>query len=165
MGSFNNKISAEFNPPRKWILERALSYKNDDIDMEALEKVGVKCPSNRITCRKDFVTDLASVPRMCWMFIAPWDVARAAIIHDLLYKRIRQYRAKKDSSDYSIVNFSREANTIVANYKNAKKAADKVFLAAMLDAEPPVAKWKIYAAYYAVVMFGCFSIIPKENNI
>ena len=160
MGSFNNKISAEFNPPRKWILERALSYKNDDIDMEALEKVGVKCPSNRITCRKDFVTDLASVPRMCWMFIAPWDVARAAIIHDLLYKRIRQYRAKKEP-----LASHREAVVVVDNYKSAKKAADNVFLAAMLDAEPPVAKWKIYAAYYAVVMFGCFSIIPKKNNI
>ena len=152
MGKFNNKISAEFNPPRKWVLERALSYKNDDIDMGALEKVGVKCPANRITCKKNFVTDLASVPRMCWAFIAPWDVARAAIIHDLLYKRIRQYRAKK-------------VNVIVSNYKDAKKAADDVFLAAMLDAEPPVAKWKIYAAYYAVVMFGCFSIIPKKNNI
>ena len=159
MGSFNNKISAEFNPPRKWILERALSYKNDDIDMKPLEKVGVKCPSNRITCRKDFVTDLASVPRMCWMFIAPWDVARAAIIHDLLYKRIRQYRAK--NSNLNDLNVNKFINT----YNGAKKTADKVFLAAMLDADPPVPKWKIYSAYYAVVLFGGWSIKPNEDNI
>ena len=85
MGSFNNKISAEFDPPRKWILERALSYQNEEMDIDALEKVGVKCPAHRVTCKKGFVTDLASVPRICWMFIAPWDVARAAVIHDHLY--------------------------------------------------------------------------------
>ena len=84
MGEFNDKIEAEFDPPRKWILSRALSYRNWHIDVKALEKIGVECPAHRITCKKDFVTDLASVPRMCWAFIAPWDVARAAIIHDLL---------------------------------------------------------------------------------
>jgi len=159
MGKFNNKISAEFNPPRKWVLERALSYKNDDIDMSALEKVGVKCPANRITCKKNFVTDLASVPRMCWAFIAPWDVARAAIIHDLLYKRIRQYRAEnEDEKDLNI-------NRIINAYNDAKKVADKVFLAAMLDAQPSVAKWKIYSAYYAVVLFGRWSIIPRKEDL
>ena len=159
MGKFNNKISAEFNPPRKWILERALSYKNDDIDMSALEKVGVKCPANRITCKKHFITDLASVPRICWAFIAPWDVARAAIIHDLLYKRIRQYRGQyEDENDLNI-------NRIINTYSDAKKVADKVFLAAMLDAEPAVPKWKIYSAYYAVVLFGRWSIMPRKEDL
>jgi hypothetical protein len=52
MGKFNNKISAEFHPPRKWILERLLSYKNDDIDNEALEAVGVSGKENEIRCTK-----------------------------------------------------------------------------------------------------------------
>ena len=99
MGKFNNKISAEFHPPKKWILERALSYKNEDIDIKALKEVGVKCPSSRVTCSKGFETDLASVPRAIWWLISPWDIARAAIIHDLLYKRIRQYRAKNETPD------------------------------------------------------------------
>ena len=47
----------------------------------------------------------------------------------------------------------------------AKKASDDVFLKGMLDAEPSVPKWKIYAAYYAVVLFGRWSIIPNEDNI
>ena len=93
MGKFNDKIEAEFNPPRKWILSRMLTYTNVEIDEDALERVGVKVKGSKIIVKKDFVTDLASVPRICWAFIAPWDVARAAIIHDLLYKRIRQYRA------------------------------------------------------------------------
>ena len=151
MGKFNNKISAEYNPPRKWILERALSYTNPDIDEAALERVGVSVKGSRITVKKDFVTDLASVPRICWAFIAPWDVARAAIIHDLLYKSIRQYRA--DGGDDKDV------------ISEAKKASDDVFHMAMKDAEPSVAGWKIAAAYNAVRMFGRWSIIPKEDNI
>ena len=156
MGKFNNKISAEFHPPRKWVLERALSYTNPDIDVDALEGVGVKVTGHKITVKKDFVTDLASVPRMCWMFIAPWDVARAAIIHDLLYKRIRQYRLEcskslKNSEDPIVI-------------KEAKKEADNVFHMAMKDANPAVAKWKIFSAYWSVRLFGRWSIIPRKGD-
>ena len=150
MGKFNNKIEAEFDPPRKWILSRALTYTNPDIDEDALESVGVKVVGSKITVKKDFVTDLASVPRMCWAFIAPWDVARAAIIHDLLYKRIRQYRGS-GGDDKKVIS-------------EAKKASDDVFHMAMKDAEPSVAGWKIAAAYYSVRMFGRWSIIPREDD-
>ena len=157
MGKFNDKISAEFNPPRKWILERALSYTNADLDVDSLKEIGVQVTKDgKITCKKGFVTDLASVPRICWMLIAPWDIARAAIIHDLLYKRIRQYRAKLDKNNLQYDEISA--------YKAAKKEADKVFLAAMKDADPSVPKWKIYSAYYSVVLFGRWSIIPREED-
>ena len=156
MGKFNNKIEAEFDPPRKWILSRALTYTNVDIDEDALERVGVKVIGSRITVKKDFVTDLASVPRMCWAFIARWDVARAAIIHALLYKRIRQYRKAHSTGLKS----SEDPKVIDA----AKKASDDVFHMAMKDAEPSVAKWKIAAAYYSVRMFGKWSIIPREDD-
>ena len=157
MGTFNDKISAEFHPPRKWVLERALSYTNKDLEVDALKEVGVQITkSGKITCKKDFVTDLASVPRICWMLIAPWDIARAAIIHDLLYKRIRQYRAKLDKDNLQYDQISA--------YKAAKKEADKVFLAAMKDADPAVPKWKIYSAYYSVVLCGRWSIIPREED-
>ena len=160
MGTFNDKISAEFHPPRKWVLERALSYTNKDLEVDALKEVGVQITkSGKITCKKDFVTDLASVPRICWMLIAPWDIARAAIIHDLLYKRIRQYRAKEGDLTENI-----NAEEVIDNYKSAKKEADKVFLAAMKDADPSVPKWKIYSAYYSVVLFGRWSIIPREED-
>ena len=157
MGKFNDKISAEFHPPRKWVLERALSYTNKDLEVEALRKIGAQITAGgKITCKKDFVTDLASVPRICWRLIAPWDTARAAIIHDLLYKRIRQYRAKLDKDNLQYDQISA--------YKAAKKEADKVFLAAMKDADPAVPKWKIYSAYYSVVLCGRWSIIPREED-
>ena len=163
MGTFNDKIEAEFDPPRKWILSRALTYTNPDIDADALECVGVSVkatnrPSRvkKITVAQGFVTDLASVPRICWTFVAPWDVARAAIIHDLLYKRIRQYR---DKCSKSLKNF--EDPKVI---DEAKKASDDVFHMAMKDAEPSVAGWKIAAAYYSVRMFGRWSIIPKKDE-
>ena len=155
MGKFNDKISAEFHPPKKWILERALSYQNEEMEESALQSVGVKCPASKITCKKGFVTDLASVPRAIWWLISPWDIARAAIIHDLLYKRIREYRAENEDIDDPNI------ETVVNNYEAAKKAADDVFLMAMEDAEPAVPSWKMKAAYYAVVLFGRWSILPE----
>ena len=150
MGQFNNKIEAEFNPPRKWILSRVLTYTNTDIDVDSLRAVGLSIDEHKIIVDEEFVTDLASVPRMCWAFIAPWDVARAAIIHDLLYKRIRQYRGA-GGDDKKIIS-------------EAKKASDDVFHMAMKDADPAVAKWKIAAAYYSVRMFGRWSIIPRDGD-
>ena len=161
MGSFNDKIMAEFNPPRKWKLGRDLSYTTHDLtadEVKSLKAVGIKIKrdtnkTETITVPSGFVTDLASVPRALWWAIAPFDVARAAIIHDLLYKGIRQYRwKKKDKEDAELI-------------KQAKVAADKVFALAMDDAEPSVAKWKKYSAWKAVDLFGNSSIVPTEDNI
>jgi len=151
---------AEFNPPRKWALGRDLSYTTEDLtadEIKALKGVGVKVKkekdSHTITVPTGFVTDLASVPRAMWWAIAPFDVARAAIIHDLLYKNIRQYRwKKKDKEDKDLI-------------KAAKVAADKVFLLGMKDADPKVAGWKIYSSWKAVDLFGNGSIVPNESNI
>ena len=161
MGQFNAKIMAEFNPPRKWVLGRDLSYTTKDLTIEeikALKGVGVKVKrdtnkTETITVPTGFVTDLASVPRAMWWAIAPFDVARAAIIHDLLYKCIRQYRWKmKDKEDKELI-------------KQAKVASDKVFLLAMRDAEPKIAGWKIYSSWKAVDLFGNSSIVPTKDNI
>lgn len=161
MGKFNNKIMAEFNPPRKWVLGRDLSYTTSDLsveDIKSLQAVGVKVKretnkTETITVPKGFVTDLASVPRAMWAFIAPFDVARAAIVHDLLYKTIRQYRWKmKDKEDKELI-------------KKAKIASDKVFLLGMHDAEPKIPGWKSYSSWKAVDLFGNGSIVPNKDNI
>ena len=156
MGQYNAKIMAEFNPPRKWVLGRDLSYTTDDLtpeDIKALKGVGVKITKKTITVPTGFVTDLASVPRAMWWAIAPFDVARAAIIHDLLYKTIRQYRWKKgDAQDSELV-------------ANAKSASDKVFLEGMRDSDPNVPGYKIYLSWKAVDLFGNGSIVPNKDNI
>ncbi len=161
MGQFNNKIMAEFNPPRKWTLGRALSYTTNELtvdEIKALKGVGVKVKretnkTETITVPNGFVTDLASVPRAMWWLIAPFDVARAAIIHDLLYKSIRQYRWKnKENEDKDLI-------------QAAKIASDKVFLLGMQDADPKVPGYKIYLSWKAVDLFGNGSIVPNKDNI
>jgi hypothetical protein len=162
MGKFTNKILAEFQPPKKWKLGRDLVYTTTDLyanEVKALKDVGVAVvrdtnKTETITVSSGFITDLASTPRILWAFIAPFDVARAAIVHDLLYKSIRQYRWKK-----GLIEEDKEL------IKNAKVAADKVFLLAMKDAQPKVSGWKIYSAWKAVDLFGRWSIIPNEKNI
>ena len=162
MGQFKDKILAEFQPPRKWKLGRDLVYTTTDLyanEVKALKDIGVKVvrdtnKTETITVPTGFITDLASTPRVLWAFIAPFDVARAAIVHDLLYKSIRQYRWKK-----GLIEEDKEL------IKNAKVAADKVFHLAMKDAEPKVSGWKIYSAWKAVDLFGRWSIIPNEKNI
>ena len=162
MGKFTNKILAEFQPPRKWKLGRDLVYTTTDLyanEIKALKDVGVSVvrdtnKTETITVPSEFITDLASTPRLLWNVIAPFDVARAAIVHDLLYKAIRQYRWKK-----GLIEEDKEL------IENAKVAADKVFLLAMKDAEPKVSGWKIYSAWKAVDLFGRWSIVPNEDNI
>ena len=166
MGQFTNKILAEFQPPRKWKLGRDLTYSTKELmgdEIKALQDIGVKVnrdtdisPEAIITVPNGFITDLASTPRLLWAFIAPFDVARAAIVHDLLYKSIRQYRWKVAKTAPG------EDKELI---KKAKVVADKVFLLAMKDAEPKVSGWKIYSAWKAVDLFGRWSIIPNERNI
>ena len=96
------------------------------------------------------------MPRAAWAIKAPWDVARSAIIHDLLYKRIRQSRWSMKDHDTG------EDKELV---QKAKIIADKVFHQGMKDAEPKVPGWKIYCAWKAVDLFGRWSIKPNESNI
>ena len=162
MGQFNDKILAEFQPPKKWKLGRDLTYTTSDLtadEVRSLQDVGVEVirDTNKtevFTVPTGFITDLASTPRLLWNVIAPFDVARAAIVHDLLYKTIRSYRWSKGANE--------EDKKLI---QKAKKASDKVFLLAMKDSDPRVSKWKMYCAWKAVDLFGRWSIIPNESNI
>ena len=163
MGKFSQKIVAEYNPPRKWIMEEPLSYQADltEVEERYLSLVGVSIKDRNITVGKGFVTDLASVPRLALAIIAPWDVARAAIIHDLLYKKIRGYRYRMAIEIGDGVTLGEDKKLV----KGAKEVADKVFRMAMEDADPKVPNWKIYCAWKSVDLFGRWSIKPNEDNI
>jgi len=117
-------------------------------EIKALQDIGVDVKRDTnispvaITVPTEFITDLASTPRILWAFIAPFDVARAAIVHDLLYKAIRKYRWTKGAIE--------EDKTLI---KKSKVVADKIFRLAMKDADPKVSGWKIYSAWKAVDLF------------
>lgn len=144
MGKFNDKIHAEFTPPNTWVLEESLSFKTEELaqsDIKALMEVGANIDNNgRVTCDAGMKTDLASVPRIAWAVIAPWDVARAAVIHDHLYSTLRKYYHSK------LMNKSK--------WRKARTLSDKVFLLGMKSSNPKVSKFKMYSAYWAVRVFG-----------
>jgi len=144
MGSFNGLIQAEFTPPKTWVLSRELIFKTDDLasdEIALLQKGGIECSDQgEIVVSEGFKTDLASVPRMLWAFISPWDIARAAVIHDFLYFQCREYSTKTAFDSFL--------------WKNVRRISDKIFLMAMDAAEPSVPSWKKKSAYYAVRAFG-----------
>lgn len=152
MGTFSNKIVAEFTPPKTWMLEDELAFETEDLkdeDIKILESIKANIVdtgrnTGRITCRKGMQTDLASVPRICWAVLSPWDVARAAIIHDHLYAALRLYWQDVEIFDYM-------------TWKKGKDLADKIFLMGMKSADPKVPSWKMYPAYWAVRLFGSSS--------
>ena len=123
---FNDKIHAEFTPPNTWVLEKSLSFKTKHLSephcdvLIELEQILIK--RGRVTCDAGMKTDLASVPRIAWAVIAPWDVARAAVIHDHLYSTLRKYYHSK------LMNKSK--------WRKARALSDKVFLLGMKSSVP-----------------------------
>lgn len=155
MAKFNRLLDADFQPPRTWILDLSLSYDCDVLnenEAATLKAVGAKInKNNKITVPKGFKTDLASVPRFGWIFVAPFDIARAGVVHDYLYYCIRQYRAAQGENQDEVL------------VKSAKEAADKVFKEAMDVSAEHVSGWKKWVAWKCVALFGGSSIVPREE--
>ena len=154
MGEFNGKIMAEFTPPKTWKLEKSLSFKTDGLveaEIGLLKDIGVDISSTgRITCKKGMKTDLASVPRIIWNFISPWDVARAATIHDHLYATLRRYFTDNVGENKNVKD--KALNKKI--WSKARALSDKVFLLGMRSADPKVPSWKIQSTYSSVRLFG-----------
>tara|TARA_Y100000361_G_scaffold112722_1_gene103005 strand:+ start:1466 stop:2008 length:543 start_codon:yes stop_codon:yes gene_type:complete len=176
--SFNGKISAEFTPPKSWELNRGLSFTVSghgitDEDISLLKEVGANVTeTGRITCKKGMKTDLASTPRILWNLIAPWDVARAAIIHDHLYAALRGFYhnevtprtmsgRRKETVDKSGI-AEAEGKKYKSKWRSARALSDKIFFLGMKAAEPSVPSWKIYSAYWAVRAFGRWPASAKD---
>ena len=103
---------------------------------------------------------MASVPRGCLAFIAPFDVARAAVVHDILYEKINtQYKTILDSAA------AEEGPATKKEREVYREIADHVFLEGMNASEPPVPSWKKYAAYWAVRIFGRWAINSSAKRV
>ena len=143
---FNGLMSSQFKRPNKWKLTKSLTFKTDlfenEIALFKKHKVDLKWNKDTLTVPKGYITDMASVPRAAWAFIAPFDVARAAICHDVMYEKLNAVRKKVKKTEFATM----------------RAIADTVFLHGMDAAEPKVASWKKWSAYYAVRMFGRFAI-------
>lgn len=166
MAGFSGLLDATFLPPRNWTLNEHLTYDCDTLtekDVKMLRDCTVSITdTGKITVPAGYITDLASVPRAAWAFISPFDVARSAVIHDMLYEYI--------NTQLNTVNNSAAAESGPATKKEREEyraIADHVFKVAMKNSEPSVPAWKIYLAYWAVRMFGRWAInnsAPRTNN-
>ena len=158
-GKFNAKIAAEFTPPKTWGLQKPLSFSTRLLaknEVNLLRQIGVNVSSHKslvmgkVTCVEGMQTDLASVPRIVWAVISPWDVARAAVIHDHLYASLRKY--------------FHSFNSRKSEWRRARKLSDNIFLWGMQSAEPPVPAYKMWSAYWSVRLFGRWPASAKEKN-
>ena len=169
MAKFDSLMKATFNPPRNWTLLEDLKFYSDEIteeDAKMLRECGVKVHNSTrsdqyiVTIPKGYVTDMASVPRGCWAFIAPFDVARAAVVHDILYEKINtQYKTIFESAA------AEEGPATKKEREVYREIADHVFLEGMNASEPPVPSWKKYAAYWAVRIFGRWAINSSAKRV
>ena len=103
MAGFNGLLDATFLPPRNWTLDKDLTFTSDTIknyEITMLRNCNILISDEgTITVPAGYITDLASVPRPIWAVISPFDVARAAVIHDLLYEYINtQYKTVNSSA-------------------------------------------------------------------
>ena len=162
MGEFNGKIVAEFTPPKTWVLEKGLSFKTDDLtdaEISILKQIGANiAESGRISCKKGMKTDLASVPRVAWNLVSPWDIARAAVIHDHLYASLRNFY----NTSFGEVG-PKTKSIHKETWSKGRAVADKIFLLAMDSAEPSVPAWKKNSAYWSVRTFG-WAPAKKKND-
>jgi hypothetical protein len=107
---------------RLWQLEEAYSYNH---------------AGHRITVPATFRFDLASVPRLFWFLIAPFELSIAApLIHDFLYA----YRGQPPNG------------SIIPPKTYTRKETDRIFREIMEKED--VAGWRRIAAYWAVRWFG-----------
>tara|TARA_B100000424_G_scaffold57337_1_gene41354 strand:- start:9350 stop:9832 length:483 start_codon:yes stop_codon:yes gene_type:complete len=146
---FNGLLSSQFKRPNKWRLTKSLTFKTDlwdeEIELFKKNKIDLKwdrVEKDKLTVPKGYITDMASVPRAAWAFIAPFDVARAAVCHDIMYEKLNARRKHINTKEFKLM----------------RSIADTVFMNGMNASEPPVRSWKKFAAYWAVRMFGWSAI-------
>lgn len=148
MGKFNRLLDATYEPPHKWELNTALSFDCDELsenDIALLKAIGVRITNKgKITVAKGFETDMASVPRFLWTIISPFDTARAAVIHDYLYAKCRDFWAGHPEMTHEV--------------KRVRSISDFIFKCAMKSLDPPCPSWKVWCCYRAVRLFGTGAI-------
>jgi|TARA_Y100000310_G_C20314171_1_gene637636 hypothetical protein len=152
---WHNLLTANFIGNRHWVLTKPLTYEIPNfIGMNSLKTWQGIVPTIQInnqrlliTVPKGFNTDLASIARPMWSIISPWDVARAAVVHDMLYGYIRSNKDK----------FSKRRINMLRHH------ADDIFRQGMRDADPEIPKWKIQICYYFVRSLGWASMIKAAK--
>ena len=142
MGSFNDFLDAEFRPPRNWSLNAPLKFKSETLtneERELLVECGIQVTktTKNITVPKGYITDLASVPRVCWAFIAHFDCARAAADAAYALMQGQDLDESLDNQEHVII-YDWTGNQdvlldIVQNYDDCKDDCDILFASVFFE--------------------------------
>ena len=154
---WHNLLTADFRGDRHWVLTKPLKYTISNfigrIYINVWQSIGLQIKFDSslneltITVPKGFNTDLASIARPMWSVISPWDVARGAVLHDMLYGIIRENKDHLSKTRIKIL----------------RKQADNIFRQGMRDADPDIPSWKIATCYYFVRSLGWASMIKAAK--
>ncbi len=155
---WSGKLDCTFHGKMHWELNKEMWFASSHADRhyDQWKELGVKIVRSKnqgfivrskVYAPKGYHSDLASIPRAGWILVAPWDVARAAIIHDVLYGALRA-AFLNDSMDVKKINEMRQA-------------ADNVFREGMEAAEPKIPTWKSSPCFWSVRPFGRWAIRKK----
>jgi hypothetical protein len=119
MSSFTTPLIVEAMPGRKFKVAEDFTY----YTLLRCDKCNES--PNSVTVPKGFITDMASIPRILWVFMPPHGTyGKAAVLHDYCYE----------------------------NAIHTKKWADSVFYEAMSVLGVP--RWKRRIMYAVVKFFG-----------
>lgn len=135
---------------REYELLRNFTYEWEERADNDQDKRVVK---RRLVIKAGFVTDIASVPQLCWSLgFTPDGLHRpAAVVHDLLY----QYRGRLDGDQrrYTYEEYNEETSEweLVKRFYS-RKECDKLFYRIMR--ESGTGRTKAYLMYKAVDWFG-----------
>ena len=150
---WSGKLDCTFHGKMHWELNKEMWFLSKEANKHHAiwKEMGVKITDPRssegmskVYAPKGYDTDLASIPRAGWALVAPWDVARPAIIHDILYGALRD----------ALHNKTHEVKLV----DEMRAAADRTFLEGMGHVEPPIKMWKAKPCYWSVRPFGRFAI-------
>lgn len=90
--------------PLKVRIKRA-GWLGRKISVTTLEPVWYRDAITNIEVPAGFTYDLASIPRLVWILVSPWDVALESLFHDLLY---RQQLVKRRVADLTMLSMMQD---------------------------------------------------------
>jgi hypothetical protein len=102
----------------------------------------------RLVVPVGFTSDLASVPRLLWVVISPFDLGAAVVPHDWLYANA----GRPPPGSWQVW---RDGDWVEDGRPWKRREADRLF--GRLMREVGVSRFKRRAAYLAVRLFGAFA--------
>ena len=157
---WSGKLDCTFHGKMHWELNKEMWFASTFADRhyDRWKDLGVKIVRpksqgfivrSKVYAPAGYHTDLASIPRVGWMIIAPWDVARAAIIHDVLYGALRT----------AFLSGSMDVKKIIGE-RTSLDGTVLIGIGVVCLLFSPQVKWMAWGA----IAYGAWTLLTKEKG-